>query len=125
MSEKGFSLARAIAETLSKGVPTTGLEREVHFSLAREAEENAFLNVYRAGNPRDRSVYVPLEVFVGATRDPSAGIPSAGGALVGLITAGESPLRNWSMCLRAGALVISGLRENIVLWDKGIGIEHA
>ena len=118
MSDKSpFSLSRAIAETLASGNPTTGFERSEHFRLAREAEENKFLEAYRFGNPRDRALYVPLEVFVGATRDLATSPSSAGGALIGLITAGESPLRNWSACLKAGALMLTGLRENVTLWE--------
>jgi hypothetical protein len=89
----------------------------MHFALAREAEENKFLEAYRFGNSRDRALYVPLEVFVGSTRDLATSPASAGGALIGLITAGDSPLRNWSACLKAGALMLTGLRENVTLWE--------
>jgi hypothetical protein len=118
MSDKNpFSLSRAIAETLASGNPTTGFERSEHFRLAREAEEAPLLAAYRFGNPRDRALYCPIETFVGATRDLATASASAGGALIGLVTFGESPLRNWSACLRAGALMLSGLRENVTLWE--------
>jgi len=89
----------------------------MHFTLACEAEETPFLGQYHFGSPRDRALYVPLEVSVGSTRDLSAGIPSAGGALIDLVTFGQSQLRNWSACLKAGALLLTGLRENITLWE--------
>jgi HK97 family phage major capsid protein len=37
--------------------------------------------------------------------------------LIGQLTFGESPLRNWSACLKAGALMLTGLRENVTLWE--------
>jgi HK97 family phage major capsid protein len=75
------------------------------------------LATYRFGNSRDRTLYAPAEIFLGATRDLATAPASAGGALVGLITAGESPLRNWSACLKSGALMLTGLRENVTLWE--------
>jgi hypothetical protein len=110
MSDKSpFSLSRAITESLASGNPTSGFERSEHFRLAREAEENKYLSGYSFGNSRDRALFCPLETFLGSTRDLATSPASAGGALIGLVTFGESPLRNWSACLRAGALLVSGL----------------
>src|SRR5215469_6716145 len=101
MSDKTFSLSRAIQQTIVGGTPTMGPERAEHFRLARENEATPFLDAYRAGNPRDRTLFAPLEVFLGSSRDLSAGIFGSGGALVGLQTFGRSDLQNWSACLRS------------------------
>jgi hypothetical protein len=78
MSDRIFSLSKAIRETLSDGIPTSSRERNEHYTLAREAEENQFRNAYHFGNTRDRALYVPLETFAGSTRDLATTPASAG-----------------------------------------------
>lgn len=63
MPEKTYSFSKAVRELLNGGV-LTGIEREAHYMLQREAEsggEHAWLH---GGNPRDHPLFVPLEMFL-------------------------------------------------------------
>src|SRR5215469_6823520 len=101
MSDKFFSIGEAIREIITHG-GLTGVERTVHFDLAREAESN--LNEFKwlaGGNARDIPLNVPIEFF---TRQiTTAAFP------IGVEAFGASNLLTWSACLRAGATVLSGL----------------
>jgi hypothetical protein len=112
MSDKFFSISKAICEIVQTGA-LTGTERMVHYELEREYESS--LNDFkwmRGSNKRDIGLNVPVEYFV---RQLVAG----GSPLVGVQTFGVSNLLTWSACLRAGATVLIGLRGNATLWSIG------
>lgn len=111
MSDKFFSISKGIREIIERGA-LTGVEREYHYTLEREAESG--LNEFkwlRGGNTRDLTLNVPVEFF---TRQITvAGFP------IGVETFGASNLLTWSACLRAGATILSGLSRNSTLWSIG------
>jgi hypothetical protein len=107
MSDKLFSLGKAIRETVETGA-LTGVERTVHFELEREAESS--LNDFkwmRGQNARDIGLNVPVELFLRQLTVP--GFP------IGIETFGVSNLLTWSACARAGAGFLTGLRGNATL----------
>ena len=112
MPDKSFSISKAIREIVERGA-LTGVEREYHYTLEREAEST--LNEFewlRGGNTRDLTLNVPAEFFVRQ-------IVAGGSPLIGVETFGVSNLLTWSACLRAGATVLTGLSRNSTLWSIG------
>ena len=49
--------------------------------------------------------------------DPTVSAGGSGGALLGVRTYGRSDLANWSAMIKAGALVVSGLKDRVVFWQ--------
>jgi hypothetical protein len=110
LDPKPFSIGKAIRQLISRDA-LTGTERTVHYELAREFEGMSEFKWLRGGNPRDITLYVPVEFF---TRQiTTAAFP------LGTETFGVSNLLTWSACLRAGATVLSGLSRNANLWSIG------
>jgi hypothetical protein len=112
MPDKVFSISKGIREIIEHG-GLTGVEREYHYTLEREAESG--LNEFawlRGGNARDLTFNAPVEFF---TRQIVAG----GSPLVGVESFGVSNLLTWSACARAGAGFLTGLSRNSTLWSIG------
>jgi hypothetical protein len=104
-----YSLSRAIAETLSHGVPQTGLEAELHREEATARAGNSELGALSAFQaPGSGVIHLPLR------RD--IGVGAGGGAsIVGVRMLVASDLLSWSACIQAGAVVLENLRENHIL----------
>jgi Phage capsid family len=110
-----YSLTRALQQTVEHGVPTSGYEREFHFETVRAIQSSPEMAGRTMPEGAYHSLYVPLSVV---HRDLSvSGGPSTGAALVGLRTFGRSDLATWSAVINAGALLVTGLRENATFWQ--------
>jgi Phage capsid family len=119
MSDKGgYSLSRAIASVLARGVPS-GVEADFHFAEARARESGSKLSFLASANRGGGNVlHVPLWAFRDLTAGPlppiSGGAPTSGGGnLVGLRLERYSDLLSWSAAIAAGATQLTGLRENV------------
>jgi hypothetical protein len=106
-----YSLSKAVRELLNGG-NLTGVERNAHYMLQREAEgmgEHAWMHT---NNARDQALLVPIETFL--TRQlTTSGFP------IGTETFGVSNLLTWSACARAGATFLPGLSRSVNLWEIG------
>jgi hypothetical protein len=110
-----YNLTRALAQTLQHGVPTSGYERAFHFETLRAVTDSGEMRGRMMPGGKFQTLYAPLTVI---HRDLSVtGGPSTGGALVGLKTFGRSDLASWSAVIDSGALLLTGLKENAVLWQ--------
>jgi hypothetical protein len=110
MAEKIYSLSRAIADVLNRGVPT-GVEAEYHFEEMRQREKMPALNFLAGAKGRGQVLHVPLGML---RRDVGVG-ESGGASLVGQRLERVSDLLSWSSCVAAGAQLLTGLRENVGL----------
>ncbi len=119
MSEKSYSISRAIRDVLQRGTPT-GREAEFHFEEMRTREANkgshSWLPQVGAG-PGAEIIHAPFGRDLVAQPYPP-GVPggvasTGGGNLVGHALQRSSPLLTWSSAISAGATVLTGLRENL------------
>ena len=114
MSDKPYNLTQALMQTVETGCPASGVEREFHFEALRTIEKSRILSG-RAASSGHPSLYVPFNLL---HRDLSVtGGPSTGSVFVGLKTYGRSDLANFSAVVDAGAVVVTGLKENATFWQ--------
>jgi HK97 family phage major capsid protein len=110
--DKAYSLSRGIISMLERGVPT-GAEAEFHFGEALKRQRAAPyspLSGSMAGGPP--ALHVPLDLGI-ERQGVSAG--GSGSNLIGETKEIVSPLLTWSAATQAGAVTLTGLRENVSL----------
>jgi hypothetical protein len=124
----GYSLSRALQQTLDHGEPSEGIERELHREeVLKRREQGAASRLGLLGSMQaagGQSLHVPLSVL---TRDltsgpyppaswPTAATPGGGNLVPGSLRR-YSDLLSWSAVIQAGATVLESAGENIALAD--------
>ena len=106
---KAYSLSRALAETLERGAPATGIEAEAHYAELKRREgipELAYL--WGARSAGGHALALPM-----STRVVSVG--GTGASMVGEEKSVASDLLNFSAVKDAGASVLEGLTADLSL----------
>jgi HK97 family phage major capsid protein len=115
-----YSLCRAIVAAHTKDWRQAGFELECHETIASKTDKPQTPGVFYVPlEVQRRSMSVPQQTmskFPHLQRDLTAGTASAGGYLVQTSVMGfDELLRNISVCFRAGATRLSGLRDSMTI----------
>jgi hypothetical protein len=109
--DKSYSLSRAIRNVLSRGM-ATGSELEYHLEEERSREAiPALKTIFSATVYGGQVLHVPLEAF----RQVAVGGATGGASLVETRLERVTDLLQWSTCMRAGAEMLTNLKENVGL----------
>lgn len=122
--KRNYSLARAILAANSENWKDAGFELECHEAIADKnggkiVERGHFYvpqDIQRRQLPTDMGALAQRHNLPFLQRDLVTNVATAGGFLVGTSVVGfDEILRNTSVLMRAGATVLSGLRDNVTI----------
>jgi hypothetical protein len=104
---EGYSISKAISELINRGIPTSKIEAEFHFSTVRTSEKSGFSR--QLGWP-GKGLIAPLRGLA------SRQLTIATSGWTGRQPIEDLGVLRWSAVAQAGAMVLGPLREHINVW---------